>query len=99
MGLDHEFSAKLQKLTSKVRKRLDAYIKNPDEKNVHDIRTALRTLRASLNLLPKKLRLGYGAQIEQYKIFFRLTSRIRDLDIVWARISGLGLKHLGVRLE
>jgi CHAD domain-containing protein len=39
---------------SRVNNKLDDYLTNPDEKNIHDIRTSIRRLDACYKTLPKK---------------------------------------------
>jgi len=67
----------------KVDKRLDDYIKDPNEENIHDIRTAIRRLDASYQSSPKQIR---KKRIKEYVIkskhLFKLNSEIRDFDII-----------------
>jgi CHAD domain-containing protein len=77
----------LNRNAGRVGARLAAYLLDPeDEKNVHDVRTSLRRLEAAFSLMPKKTRRKNRAQIRAYKEFFRANSRVRDYDIIRARL-------------
>lgn len=84
------FELKFRKLVVQLRKRLDGYVENPeDAKRVHDIRTSLRRLDTLFQLLSKKNRRANKKRISQYRDFFRATSRLRDYDIIMARLAAL----------
>lgn len=86
-----QFAKNFDASAARVKKRLDAYLRDPgDEENVHDMRTSLRRLEAAFSLLPKKARKRNKKQADAYKAFFRANSRMRDLDIVRARVTALG---------
>ena len=75
----------------KVGKRLDDYIKDPNEENIHDIRTAIRRLEASYSASPKQIR---KKRIKEYVIIskrlFKLNSEIRDFDIILEKLNKEG---------
>jgi CHAD domain-containing protein len=75
----------------KVCKRLNEYIKDPNEENIHDIRTAFRRLEASYSASPKQIR---KKRIKKYvfnsKRLFKLNSEIRDFDIVLEKLNKEG---------
>ncbi|MGC2426490.1 MAG: hypothetical protein WA421_05610, partial [Nitrososphaeraceae archaeon] len=50
------FVTKLQENMQKVDNRVNNYLADPNEDNIHDIRTAIRKLDASFRSLPKKVR-------------------------------------------
>jgi hypothetical protein len=50
------FVMKMEENVKRVDDRLDDYIKDSNENNIHDIRTATRRLDASYRSLPKKIR-------------------------------------------
>jgi len=50
------FVTKMEENVKRVDNRLDDYIKDSNENNIHDIRTATRRLDASYRSLPKKIR-------------------------------------------
>jgi CHAD domain-containing protein len=86
-----QFAKNFDASAARVKKRLDAYLRDPgDEENVHDMRTSLRRLEAAFSLLPKKARRKNRKQADAFKAFFRANSRVRDLDIVMARVTALG---------
>ncbi len=75
----------------KVGKRVEEYAKDPNEENIHDIRTAIRRLEASYKSSPKRLQ---KKKIKKYvgisKILFKLNSEIRDFDIILEKLSNEG---------
>ena len=50
------FLDKAERNIRRVDNRVDDYVKNPNEENIHNIRTAIRRLQAIYMSLPKKLR-------------------------------------------
>lgn len=90
MELSAFFETRFRKLVAQLDKRLDSYIKNPeDEKKVHDIRTSVRRLDSLYPLLNKKNRKASRKRIAEYQDFFKANSRIRDYDIIMARLKSL----------
>ena len=82
--------SRFQKLHSKLGRRLESFIRNPDdEKNVHDIRTSIRRLDSMFALLDKKSRKSNMKKIVQYREFFKSNSRVRDYDIIALRLAAL----------
>jgi CHAD domain-containing protein len=85
----NEFVASFKRNVSRVNNRLDDYLKNSNEKNIHDIRTAVRRLDSSYKALPQNVR--KKNKIKQYvskcKDLFRLNSKIRDYDIITEKIQ------------
>jgi CHAD domain-containing protein len=75
----------------KVDNRLDEYIKDPTEKNIHDIRTSIRRLEASYMASPKLIR---KRKIMEYvfksKNLFKINSQIRDFDIILEKLTKEG---------
>ena len=84
-----EFVASSKRNVSRVNNRLDDYLKNSNEKNIHDIRTAVRRLDSSYKALPQNMQ--KKNKIKQYvskcKDLFRLNSKIRDYDIITEKIQ------------
>lgn len=66
-------------------------LQNPGEKQVHDARTATRKTEAHLALLPRKLRVkGSTRQLEEaYREVMEKSAKLRDLDILTAKLLGL----------
>jgi CHAD domain-containing protein len=87
MGSAALFASQFKKSARRVKGRLVAYMKEPEnDEKVHDVRTSLRRLEATFLLMPKKLRRRNRRQIELHKKFFRANSRVRDYDIIRCRI-------------
>ncbi|MFY9870797.1 MAG: CHAD domain-containing protein, partial [Candidatus Nitrosopolaris sp.] len=78
------FVTKTEENIKRVDNRVNAYIKDSNENNIHDIRTATRRLDASFRSLPKKMR--RKNKISKYKTtskqLFKINSQIRDCDII-----------------
>ena len=73
----------------RVDKRLNDFLKDPNENNIHDIRTAIRRLDASIGSLPKRER--NKNRIRDYiltaKRLFQINSQIRDYDIINTKLK------------
>jgi len=76
----------------KVDNELEKYLTDPDEKNIHDIRTSLRRLEAAYISSPKRMR-----KIKNLKDFadvgkqlFKINSEIRNVDIILEKLSNEG---------
>lgn len=90
MELSSFFETQFRKLVAQLEKRRNSYIKNPkEEKKVHDIRTSLRRLDSLFPLLSKKSRKANKKRITKYQGFFKANSRLRDYDIIIARLTSL----------
>ena len=74
----------------RVSNKLDDYIKEPNEGNIHDIRKAIRRLEASHMSLPSK-KVRKKRIIREYaeysKELFSINSQIRDFDIISEKLS------------
>ena len=83
------FLSRLEANVQRVDKRLNDYLKDPNENNIHDIRTAIRRLDASFGSLPKKERNKnkIRVQITTAKRLFKINSQIRDYDIIYAKLE------------
>jgi CHAD domain-containing protein len=82
----------LTKLSENLRKlhnRVNKYLKDPNAKQIHDVRTAIRRLDATFLILPKNYR--KGSPLSEYvlksKEFFKINSEIRDYDIINAKLQ------------
>lgn len=64
-------------------------VKNPDEEAIHDARTAIRRVEAQLALLPKSVRKSPEVRElrERYGRAMATSAKVRDLDIVRAKVS------------
>jgi CHAD domain-containing protein len=78
-------SENLQRVNNPVNK----YLKSPNAKQIHDVRTAIRRLDATFLTLPKKNR--SGSSLSEYvlkcKELFNVNSEIRDLDIICEKLQ------------
>jgi CHAD domain-containing protein len=83
------FLTKLSENLQRVNTRASKYLKTPNAKQIHDIRTAIRRLDATYLMLPKKNRTGSSLSdyVLKCKQFFKLTSEIRDLDIIYEKLQ------------
>src|ERR671923_1465505 len=84
-----EFVASSKRNISRVSNRLDDYLKDSNEKNIHDIRTAVRRLESSYKALPRNMEKKNKIKpyISNCKNLFRLNSKIRDYDIIIQKIQ------------
>src|SRR6476661_9473280 len=80
---------KSERNIQRVNNKLDDYLKDPNEEQIHDIRTAIRRLRASDQLLPKAFR--HKKKIKEFVAksmeLFSINSKIRDYDIILEMLS------------
>ena len=78
------FLTKLSENLQRVNNRINKYLKKPNAKQIHDVRTAIRRLDATFSTLPKKYRNGSSLSkyVLQCKELFKINSEIRDLDII-----------------
>src|SRR6476619_5522936 len=67
------FVKTLQENMQKVDKRVNDYLANSNEGNIHDIRTAIRRIDASFSTLPKNV--------------LKINSQIRDYDIIYGKLE------------
>ena len=80
---------KLSENLRRVHNRVNKYLKDPNAKQIHDVRTAIRRLDAIFLILPKKYR--NGSPLSEYvlkcKEFFKVNSEIRDYDIIYSKLQ------------
>ena len=83
------YLTKLSENLRRVDNRVNKYLKDPNENQIHDVRTAIRRLDATFLILPKKYR--NGSPLSEYvlkcKEFFKVNSEIRDYDIIYAKLQ------------
>ena len=99
------FASKMDENVKRVESRDSDYIKDSNETNIHDIRTAVRRLDATYKSLPKKLR--RTNRVSKYmtisKRLFKLNSQIRDYDIIGEKLqkysSNSGYKNIAELLR
>lgn len=84
---------KSERNVQRVSNKLDDYIKEPNEENIHDIRKAIRRLEASYRSLPSK-KVRRKRVLREYaeysKKLFSINSQIRDFDIIGEKLSNVG---------
>ena len=83
------FLTKLNENLQRVNKRVIKYLKDPNAKQIHDVRTAIRRLDATFLTIPKKYR--NGSPLSEYvlecKELFKVNSEIRDFDIIYEKLQ------------
>lgn len=83
------FLTSLSENLQRVNNRVNKYLKSPNAKHIHDVRTAIRRLDATFMILPKKNR--SGSSLSEYvlkcKELFKVNSEIRDLDIIYEKLQ------------
>jgi CHAD domain-containing protein len=79
----------MEENVKRVDDRLNDYIKDSNENNIHDIRTATRRVDASYRSLPKKMR--RKNKIRKYvttsERLFKVNSQVRDCDIICEKLQ------------
>lgn len=82
------FITKLQENLQRVDKRVNDYITDSNEGNIHNIRTSIRRADASFRSLPKKVRKRNKVSnyIKLCKQLFKINSKIRDYDIIYEKL-------------
>jgi len=86
------YSQSLSKSEKIVSDKVRAYIREPSEENVHDLRTSIRRLLTAANVLPKKIRRQreFRRSLESYAKLLRLNAKVRDVDIILAKLPSHG---------
>lgn len=76
----------------RVHARLERYLETESESAVHDVRTAIRRLRAAYSAIPSPIKTPLSRRyMKAWQNFFRDTSDLRDGDVIRARLLDLGL--------
>lgn len=79
---------KFNAIIAKVNERLEKYIADPNEKNVHDLRTSIRRLDLAWRIIPSNSRKQKMTKfVILRKKFFRANSQIRDMDIIRQKVT------------
>ena len=83
------FLKKFEKISDNFCQKLQDYIKNPNDENIHDIRVGIRRLETAHRILPNKIRKKQGITnyVKQAKVLFKLNAKIRDFDIICAKME------------
>jgi CHAD domain-containing protein len=83
------FLTSLSENLQRVNNRVSKYLKTPNAKQIHDVRTSIRRLDATYLIMPKKNRTGSSLSdyVLKCKEFFKVNSEIRDLDIIYEKLQ------------
>jgi CHAD domain-containing protein len=86
------YTQNLSKSEKIVSDKVRAYIKEPSEENVHDLRTSIRRLLTTASVLPKKTRKQkeFKKYLEGYEKLLRLNAKVRDVDIILSKLPHHG---------
>jgi len=86
------YSQSLSKSEKIVSDKVRAYIREPSEVNVHDLRTSIRRLLTTASVLPKTIRRQreFKRYLEGYAKLLRLNAKVRDVDIILAKLPSHG---------
>jgi len=86
------YTESLSKSEKIVSDKVRAYLKDPNEENVHDLRTSIRRLLTTANILPKKIRGQKESKkyLENYERLLKLNAKVRDIDIVLSKLPHHG---------
>jgi len=88
-----------------LHKRLEAFLEEPSAENLHDLRTAVRRVDASVNSLPRRLRERRKTNrlLGKLERLMKRSAKVRDLDTVQSRLTvygtGRALGRLRRRVE
>ena len=86
------YAHSLSKSEKLVSDNVRAYLKEPNEDNVHDLRTSIRRLLTTANILPKKIRGERESRkyLECHEKLLRLNAKVRDIDIILSKLPHHG---------
>jgi CHAD domain-containing protein len=60
------YLTKLNESIQKVERRIAKYVKDPNEKQIHDLRTSIRRLNAAFSALPKKIEVRHQRYLNMF---------------------------------
>lgn len=83
------FLTRLNENLQRVNNRVSKYLKTPNAKQIHDVRTSIRRLDTTYLILPKKNMTGSSLPdyVLKCKEFFKVNSEIRDLDVIYKKLQ------------
>lgn len=86
------YSEGFSKSEKLVSNKIKAYVKEPNEENVHDLRTSIRRFLTVANILPKKIRQKKEPKkaLSEYEKLLRLNTKVRDVDIILSKLPKHG---------
>lgn len=81
--IDNAFQKDFQDKQNKSKNKLEDFLKEPGEKQIHDLRTSIRRLEATYFILPNSCkRKKTDNFVSSYKSLLKKNSFIRDSDII-----------------
>jgi len=90
---DEKFFEQFSQRIDATVQRLNNYIADPSEKNIHDMRTSIRRAQAAYSVIPRSMRKKrLTVFIKKYNSFFKANSKIRDYDMILARLERYGFQ-------
>jgi CHAD domain-containing protein len=83
------FAKHFNKSAKRVEAKVQDYLIDATEENIHDVRTSIRRLDSSIRILPKAVRnkAEISSSREGFKSLFKINSAIRDMDIIRSKFS------------
>lgn len=91
-NVDNVFQKIFQEKQHDSRKRLEDYLNEQGEKQIHDLRTSIRRLEATYLIFPNSFkRKKTDNFVSAYKSLFRKNSTLRDLDVIIKKFLENGL--------
>lgn len=92
MITQQSYANSLSKSEKLVSDNVKAYLKDPSEDNVHDLRISIRRLLTTANILPKKIRGEKKSKryLEIHEKLLRLNAKVRDFDIILSKLPDQG---------
>ena len=83
------FKKKFESDIERVDRRIESYLDSSSEEKIRDVRTAIRRLEANSKLMSRVLRRGRVSKyLDLCKKFFKISTEVRDLDIIQAKLTG-----------
>ncbi len=78
------FLKKFKKISDNFCQKLEKYIVDSNDENIHDIRVSIRRLETSYKILPNNIRKQkkMKSYLKQAKKLFKMNAQIRDFDII-----------------
>lgn len=91
-NIDNVFQKIFQEKQHDSKKRLEDYLNEQGEKQIHDLRTSIRRLEAIYLIFPNSFkRKKMDNFVSIYKSLFRKNSKLRDFDVIITKLLNNGL--------
>jgi CHAD domain-containing protein len=86
------YKENLSKSEKSFSDKVKAYLKDPTEENVHDLRTSIRRLLTAASILPKRIRASKESRkyLDNCVRLLRLNTKVRDIDIILSKLPSHG---------